>query len=84
MPLLKKLILKEKFKSGKHVSYKEAFLCNAEKLEIQYDYPILVQMDGEVHLVGKENFPMTFERTEPVIRIIEKDNAPYYKGAEII
>jgi len=84
MPLLKKLILKEKFKSGKHVSYKEAFLCNAEKLEIQYDNPILVQMDGEVHLVGKENFPMTFERTEPVIRIIEKDNAPYYKGAEII
>ena len=84
MPLVTKLILKEKFKSGKHTDNKFAFLCNAEKLEIQYDYPILVQMDGEVHLVGKENFPLIFERTEPVIRIIEKDDAPFYKGAERI
>ena len=82
MPLITKLMLKEKFKSGKHTGNKYAFLCSAEKIEIQYDCPILVQMDGEVHLVGAENFPLTFERTEPVIRIIEKDDAPFYKGAE--
>lgn len=82
MSLITKMLLKEKFKAGTHINHKLAFLCNAEKIEIQYEYPILVQMDGEVHLVGRENFPMVFERTEPVIRIIEKDDAPYYKGAE--
>ncbi|MCQ2579079.1 MAG: hypothetical protein MJ159_00100 [Treponemataceae bacterium] len=82
MSLMTKMLLKEKFKSGKHINHKLAFLCSAEKLEVEYDQPILVQMDGEVHLVCKENFPLTFERTESVIRIIEKDTAPYYKGAE--
>lgn len=84
MPLIKKILLKEKFKSGKHIDHKLAFLCSAEKIEIEYDKQILVQMDGEVHLVDKENFPLIFEKTEPVIRIIEKDDAPFYKGAERI
>ena len=84
MSLISKMLLKEKFKAGTHVDNKAAFLCTAEKIEIQYGCPILVQMDGEVHLVGSENFPMVFERTEPVVRIIEKDGAPYYKGAEKI
>ncbi len=81
MSLLKKMMLKEKFKNGTHVDNPLAFFANADKISVQYEKKILTQLDGEVHLLNPKNFPLTMELTEPVIRIIESDNLPYNKGA---
>ena len=82
MSLLKKLKIKGKVKSGKHANLKEIILAKAEKLKIEYDKKILVQMDGEAHLLKKENFPIIIERTEAIIRIIENDESQHNKGTE--
>ena len=81
MSLLKKMMLKEKFKNGTHVGNPLAFFADADKISVQYDKKILTQLDGEVHLLNPKNFPFIMELTEPVIRIIESDNLPYNKGA---
>lgn len=82
MSLLKKMFIKEKVKSGAHAGLKQIVLARAEKLLIEYNQKILVQMDGEAHLLSPENFPITIERTEPIVRIIENDAARYDKGAD--
>lgn len=84
MPLLRKLKTKHAFSDGSHYNQPYAQFLQCHKIKIHYDKNILVQMDGEVHLLQKEQFPVIMERTEPIIRIIECDDAPYYKGAEII
>ena len=53
-----------------------------KKLKIEYDKKILVQMDGEAHLLSAKNFPIIIERTEPIIRIIENDDTQHNKGTE--
>ncbi len=82
MSLLKKMAVKEKVKNGEHAGLKQVVLASAEKLSIEYDRKILVQMDGEAHLLSPENFPIIIERTEPIVRIIVNDAARYDKGAE--
>lgn len=84
MNLFWKLLLKGKFKAGTHTNSNKAFFILAEKMIIDYGGPILCQMDGEVHYVEKEAFPLVMEKTEPFIRIIEREDALFYKGAEPI
>lgn len=84
MNLFSKLLLKEKFKKGTHTQCSKALFFSAEKISIDYDNPILLQLDGEVHYVKKENFPLIMERTMPAIRIIELDDQPFNKGADKI
>ncbi len=82
MSLFQKLKYLKSFETGEHVNCPLSLFSKAHKIRIAYNEYILVQMDGEVHLLHPKQFPLTMERTEPVIKIIECDDAPYYKGAD--
>lgn len=84
MSLIRKLKVKPSFNDGSHYDQSYTQFVKCEKIKINYNKNILVQMDGEVHLLQKDQFPLIMERTEPIIRIIECDDAPHYRGAEII
>lgn len=84
MNIITKLFLKGKFRKGTHVHCGKALFFTAEKISIEYDNPILLQLDGEVHYIKTENFPLIMERTLPAIRIIELDEQPFNKGADKI
>lgn len=61
-----------RFIDGSFVNTNIAHLCSAEKIRIEYDKPILMQCDGEVTLLTKEQFPIIMEKTEPCLRIVVK------------
>ena len=84
MGLVKKLLQKNTFSDGTHAGKPTTVLRTASKIRVDYNQDILVQMDGEVHLLQPAQYPLFMEHTEPVIRIIECNDAPYYKGAEAI
>lgn len=71
MPLLRKLSLRKHFKNGTHASLPETILYTADKMVIDYSERILVQMDGEAHLLEPADFPLIMERTEPFITILK-------------
>jgi diacylglycerol kinase family enzyme len=71
MPLLRKLALKKHFRLGTHASFPETILYNADRLVIDYGEKILVQLDGEAHLLEQKDFPVTMERTEGFITILK-------------
>ena len=58
------------FVDGSFVGTDLASLHSAEKIRINYDKAILVQADGEVVMLCKEDFPLVVEKTAPCIRII--------------
>ena len=80
MSIFTKLQLKKKFVTGMHTASSKAFFADGTKLVINSDQYILVQMDGEVHLVNPCQYPLIMEQTDPIIKIIECDNAPIKKG----
>ncbi|MCR4940733.1 MAG: hypothetical protein K5930_11615 [Treponemataceae bacterium] len=84
MGLITKLLQKHTFNDGTHAGKPTTVLEMASKIRVDYDQDILVQMDGEVHLLQPSQYPLFMEHTEPVIRIIECNDAPYYKGADAI
>lgn len=84
MGLIKKLLQKNTFSDGTHAGKPTTVLRTASKIRVDYNQDILVQMDGEVHLLQPAQYPLFMEHTEPVIRIIECNDAPYYKGADAI
>lgn len=67
MPLMKKLQLKAQFTSGRHADRPEARLFSAARVELDYGYPILAQMDGEAVRLEPTDFPISIELTEPAI-----------------
>lgn len=69
--VFKKIKMKKLFLTGKHTETGLTILDSASKVCIKYDKCILVQLDGEVHLLQPENFPLVFELTEPIIRTIQ-------------
>jgi diacylglycerol kinase family enzyme len=73
MSFLKKLSLKSLFTTGRHVDLPESRFFTSEKISIEYDQPILAQMDGESILLQKEDFPVILERTEPVIPVLKRE-----------
>ena len=73
MALLRKLQLKNGFKTGKHCHYPETILCKADKIVIYYGERILLQLDGEARLLYPADFPLTMELTEPFITVIKVD-----------
>lgn len=73
MPLLKKLIMKGLFKTGGHRLVPETVLASGDRLVIDFNEKILMQLDGEVHQLHPADFPLVMELTEPVIQIIRKD-----------
>lgn len=60
------------FNDGSFVGTDLASLHSAEKVRISYDKAILMQADGEVAILCKEDFPIVIEKTEPCIRIVTK------------
>lgn len=81
MGLIQKMLLKKQFTSGKHATCNKTHLFAGEKIVINYNEAILAQMDGEVHYIDKDAFPLTMKKTKPIIRIIERNNMPYSRGA---
>jgi diacylglycerol kinase family enzyme len=71
MPLTRKLFLKKFIKNGNHINFPEVILYSAERLVIEYNEKILVQLDGETHLLGNPDFPLTMELTEPLIPVLK-------------
>lgn len=72
-----KLAMKKKVSMGQHTQSDKVLFADGEKIIINYNQYILSQMDGEVHLLCPEQFPITMERTLPVIRIIKNDTTTY-------
>jgi hypothetical protein len=72
MNLFRKLALKKHFRLGTHASFPETMLYNADRLVIDYGEKILVQLDGESHLLTPADFPLTMERTDGFITILKK------------
>ncbi len=60
------------FVDGSFVGTDLASLHSAEKIRIFYDKAILLQADGEVAMLCKEDFPLVIEKTEPCIRVVTR------------
>lgn len=67
----RKLLIKKRFLEGTHIDTKYAIMGEANIVKMEYDKPILVQMDGEVHHLESSHFPLIMELTEPIIRTIK-------------
>lgn len=80
MPTVRKVLKKSMYNDGSHIGDKYTESEMADKLRISYDQNILVQMDGEVHLLQPEQFPLIIQHTPPVIRVIECDADTVDKG----
>ncbi len=72
MSVLRKLSLKSFFKTGAHKGQPETVLYTADRLEVSYSERILVQLDGETHLLLPGDFPLVMERTKPFIPILRR------------
>lgn len=71
LSLISKLVNMNAFSDGTHVAKKLSRLFTADKIRISYDGSILVQMDGEAHLLCAKHFPLIMEQTEPCVRVIK-------------
>ena len=71
MPLYRKIVLKELFRTGTHIDKQEAVLFTASRMEISGSYPILAQMDGETVRLEHADFPIVIELTEPAIPVLK-------------
>ena len=67
-------------KTNKKFNYSFSNNFKANKIKISYNQKILVEMDGEVHLLEPDFYPLYMERTEPIIPIIECNNQEEDKG----
>lgn len=81
LSLIKKLLKKSSFSDGSHINYPFTVLGSGEKIKITYNKQILVQMDGEVHLLEPDFYPLYMQKTEPIVPIIELSSSTVNKGA---
>lgn len=71
MPLFRKLKLKKHVRLGTHTEFPEMILYSAERLVLHYSQKILIQFDGESHLLTANDFPLVMELTEPIITVLK-------------
>ncbi len=71
--LIKKLMIKHTFNDGTHYGKPYSVFYDADMIKISYNEKILVQLDGESHLLTKDSFPLVMEKTENLIPIIVLD-----------
>jgi diacylglycerol kinase family enzyme len=71
IPFSRKLKIKKQIAKGKHLKNRDAILFNAHRLEIKFNQPILVQMDGETALLQPDDFPAVISLTSPIIPLIK-------------
>jgi len=74
MPFLRKLALKKHFADGSITEVPETVFYTADRIVFEYGEKILVQLDGEAHLLGPSDFPLTMELTEPFITVLKPLN----------
>lgn len=60
-----------KFIDGSFIKTDIAYVRSAEKVRINYDKTILLQVDGEIILLCKEHFPLIMEKTAPCLRVLK-------------
>lgn len=84
MSFYKKILRKNSFNNGLHYKKSWTTFGTAQKIKIDTNANILIQMDGEVHLLQAKQFPLIMELTDPVIKIIECDDQKLYRGADIL
>lgn len=79
MTLPRRLDLKKKLYVGDHVHHENTEMLGAQKVTLQYDRRIPLQLDGEGVWLGPENFPLSFELTQPSISVLvdPADSARY-------
>lgn len=65
-----KLRLKRLFMAGLHVHEPLAALWQADELTIEYPAALLVQVDGEAHRIGADQFPLRFERLPAAVFVL--------------
>lgn len=70
--LLRKLTLKKDLRTGGHAAFPDTLLYTAQKITIDYDERILVQLDGEGYPLEREDFPLIMELSKPFITILKK------------
>ena len=71
--LIKKLMIKHRFKDGTHYGKPYSVFYESDMIKISYNEKILVQLDGESHLLQKSDFPIVMKKTEPLIPTIVLD-----------
>jgi diacylglycerol kinase family enzyme len=68
--LIKKLQIKKLFYTGEHRNRPEVHLARADRLIIDYEGKIPLQLDGEAVWLSKENFPLEVEVLKPAINVL--------------
>lgn len=68
IPLLKRIKLKGHFMKGTHEKFPISRFFEADSLTLEYPENLLMQLDGEVTPLKKDNFPLVFQRISQVIR----------------
>jgi len=71
-----------KFSDGSYVDTGLAQTYRATKVVLNYEHPVLCELDGETHLLLKENYPVTMELTDPLIQVLERDDLSWSRGTE--
>lgn len=71
MSLARKLTLKPHLKDGSHAAFPECILYSANRIVIDYGERILLQLDGEGHLLEPTDFPLTMELSVPFIKTLK-------------
>ncbi len=69
--LLRKLALKKLIYKGEHIYQSNVEMASAESVEIRYDRVAPLQVDGEGRWLTPDDFPVMFERTEPVLQVLK-------------
>lgn len=59
------------FAEGTHVGTDIGNMFNADKIEINYDKPLMLQCDGECYILCKEHFPLTIEKRDSGFRVLK-------------
>lgn len=70
MTLSRRLDLKKRLYEGDHVHHENVEMLGAQKVTVEYNRRIPLQLDGEGIWLGPENFPLSFELTEPVLSML--------------
>jgi len=72
--LPRKLALKKLLYRGEHIYQSNVEMASADEIEIRYDRCIPLQVDGEGRWLRPEQFPLRFERTEPMLQVLKPSN----------
>ncbi|MCA1754986.1 MAG: hypothetical protein LC641_09880 [Spirochaeta sp.] len=70
MTLSRRLDVKKRLYVGTHVHDKNTEMLGVRKVTIEYERRIPLQLDGEGIWLGPENFPLSFELTEPIVSVL--------------